>query len=236
MNRRQHLRQIARQSLTAGSPGQPPLRPLAALCATLPTWAETAGSRLCLDLGQDSGLLSEDRKWGSAIAAVIATGNPELIQAVLRDAEGRITHQTRDLARRVTVATLLAGRPALNPAAGRDRQSDTLSGNSAGIVEPATIPAQDHDGTTVALYALAAAAAWAGQVDLQPRIDAAQGVGVPNEAISAVLGIAHALAIIATLLNGGPRRNAAQSLRRACVPVEKPDPRPTDSARFPKGP
>lgn len=210
MSRRQTLREIARQSLMAQSPAKAPLRPLATLCASLPAWAETAGSRLCDDLSQDSGFLSEDRKWGSAIAAAIATGCPELIQAVLRDAEGRITHQTRDLAQRVTVASLLAGRPVADPAAGGDLQSDTLAGNSAGTVEPATILAEDRDGTKVALYALAAAAAWAGQVDLQPRIKAAQSVGIADETLNCILGIAHTLAIIATLLNGGTSWNAAQ--------------------------
>ncbi|MFE3839112.1 hypothetical protein [Pseudogemmobacter sonorensis] len=210
MNRRQHLRQIARRPLIAHSPGKQSLRPLAALCATLPAWAEMAGARLCLDLGHDSGSLSEDRKWGSAIAAAIATGNPELIQAVLRDAEGRITHQTRDLARRVTVATLLAGRPVVNTAAGGDPQSDARAENSAETVEPSAILHQDHDGLTVALYALAAAAAWTGHIDLQPRIKAARMADAADETIKSILGIAHGLAIIATLLNSGPPRNAAQ--------------------------
>lgn len=210
MNRRQHLRQIARQSLISQSPGKPPLRPLAALCATLPAWAETAGSRLLLALDQASDSLSEDRKWASAVAAAIATGSPDLIQALLRDAEGRITHQTRDLARRVTVAALLALRPTMNAPAGGDPQSDAGAGSAAGTSEPSTILAEDHDASAVALCALAATAAWAGQVDLQPRMDAARSAGVADEAITAILAIAHALAVNATILNGTAGQKVSQ--------------------------
>lgn len=194
MNRRQHLRQIARQSLITQSPGKPPLRPLAALCATLPAWAEIAGSRLLLALDQNPGSLIEDQKWGAAIAAAIATGNPDLVQAVQRDAEGRVTHQTRDLAQRVTVAALLA-------------QGASPGATGAGC-SPDT--AQDQDAPEVALFALAATAAWAGRVDLQPRLGAAQAAVVADGAIASILAISHALAVIATILNGGPSRNAAQ--------------------------
>ncbi len=199
MNRRQHLRQIARQSLIARPPGKPPLRPLAALCATLHAWAETAGSRLLLALDQDTGLLSEDWKWGAAVAAAIATGSHGLIKAVLRDAEGRITHQTRDLARREMVVALMAQEPALPMAADREPQPcarvDTAS-------EATTAPTQDRDAPAVALFALAGAVAWVGRVDLQPRLDAARAAGVSDEAIGSILGIAHALAVVATILNG----------------------------------
>lgn len=202
MSRRQHLREIARQSLIARSPGKPPLRPLAALCATLPVWAESAGSPLLLALDQNLESLSEARKWGAAVAAAVATGNPDLIQAVLRDAEGRIGHQTRDLARRSSVAALLAQRPGLSLLA--REEEDGAGGNSA------SVPAGDHDISVVALFALAASAAWAGQVDLQPRIAAAQEVGVADEAVNSILAISHALAVVATILNGDPTRNAAR--------------------------
>lgn len=199
MSRRQHLREIARQSLIAQSSGRPPLRPLAALRATLPAWAESAGSRLLLALDQNPGSLIEDQKWGAAIAAAIATGNPDLVQAVQRDAEGRITHQTRDLAQRVTVAALLA--------------QGASPGTSGAGCSPDTV--QDQDAPEVALFALAATAAWAGQVDLQSRLDAAQAAGARDEAITSILAIAHALAVVATILNGTQKVSRGQESLRA---------------------
>ncbi|NPD15013.1 hypothetical protein HOY34_07320 [Xinfangfangia sp. D13-10-4-6] len=200
MNRRQYLRQIARQSLIGQSPCEPPHRPLAALCATLPAWARSAGTRLLLVLDQGNATLNEDQKWGSVIAAGIATGNADLIQAVLRDAEVRIPHQTRDLAQRAAVASLLAQQPASDLIAQEEPPN-----------EPGAVPPQDQEAAAMALFSLAAAAAWAGQVDLLSRLHAVRAGGVRDGAINSILGIAHTLAVIATILNGGTPGNTAHS-------------------------
>lgn len=185
MNRRQHLRQIARQFLIARSPCKATLRPLAALCTSLPVWAEAAGARVLLALDGEGGGLSEDQKWGAAIAAATAVGNADLISTVLRDAEGRITHRMRDLARLTAVTTLL--------------------GEGA-----AGLRFQDRDAQTVALCSVAAAGALPGHPGLQQCTEAARRSGVSDDRIASIFGIATALSTISTVLNG----TSSQSNRR----------------------
>lgn len=206
MSRRQYLRQIARQSLGEPASWEDPaggssLRPLVSLCKTLPHWAEAAATHLIVGLDQIPDMLSEEQKWGSAIAAAVAAGNPQLMQAVLRDADGRITHQTRDLARATAVAALLAHGPNLNEGS-----------NPNGGLSP-----QDLDAPGTALFALAAAAARTTQVAARPWIEAARDAGTPDTVIDSVLGIAHAFAVAATILNGRASPDASHGPERLRV-------------------
>lgn len=222
MSRRQHLRQVARQSLGAHalcheSTDRYPLRPLASMCRALPPWAEPAATRLLVSLDRIPASLSEDQKWGAAIAASIAAGNSELILAVLRDAEGRVPHQMRDLARATAVAALLSHRPTfgagLNTTGGNSPQEAATNGATGPLASRSGSP----DATVVELFALAAIAAQANTIEPRHRVEEARRAGVPDEAIASVFGIAHAISVVATILNGRTPQDATPGRERLRV-------------------
>lgn len=187
MSRRQYMRQMARRSLDAAAKeatALPPAaqRPLDAFLSGLPPWAESATSQLRRALRPATAVLTEEEKWGAVIAASLAAGNAQLNQSVLRDCEGRIPHQTRDLARLAAIATMLSSVPA--------RQVET------GKTPP------EPDQRLSAMFSLAAGLAWTAQTDPQRLVDAAYEQGLEEASTLAVRAIAEGIAVIARVQSG----------------------------------
>lgn len=187
MSRRQYMRQMARRSLDAAAKeatALPPAaqRPLDLFLSGLPPWTESATSHLRRALNPATAVLTEEEKWGAVIAASLASGNAQLNQSVLRDCEGRIPHQTRDLARLTAIATMLSSFPA--------RQVET------GKTTP------EPDQRLIAMFSLAAGLAWSAQTDPQRLVDAAFEQGLEEAATLAVRAIAEGIAVIARVLSG----------------------------------